>query len=168
MTYYFNISVLILIAILALNLYPLLLAGWTPGGKYALLGAIRSTAQTISYEIGMAFLLLRIIVVRSSEIVLRNMIHGMARASLGVSLPMVRVWLVTAFAESNRTPFDFSEGERELVSGFNVEYRSTCFAIIFMAEYGIILALRLVTSLLAVRGILDEVRMFGIVVVRFL
>jgi len=115
---------------------------------------MRGVAQTISYEIRMALFLIRVLRVAgglrwgalaegSQEF---SMLLGRAPALLG--------WLVCCVAESNRTPFDFAEGESELVSGFNVEYGGGPFAAIFMAEYASILALRALTASLAYRGVL--------------
>lgn len=104
-------------------------------------------AQTISYEVRLALLLISFIsvVTRVNLVSLGNL----SRAPLlMLILPLIFIWLLSALAETNRTPFDFAEGERELVRGFNVEYGAGGFALIFMAEYGIILLLRGVRALL--------------------
>jgi len=142
------LSAILLLVILSFNLYPLLLAGWASNRKYALIGAMRGVAQTISYEIRLALLLLRILRI-FGEYELRSILGEMTPVSLGlVAGPLLVLWLISRVAETNRTPFDFAEGESELVSGFNVEYAGGGFALIFMAEYASILFLSLLTALL--------------------
>jgi NADH-ubiquinone oxidoreductase chain 1 len=141
-------SSLLLLVILSLNLYPLLIAGWASNRKYAIIGAMRGVAQTISYEIRLALILLRFLVVNKRA----DMAGWLANSPpflLGALMaPLLVLWLVSCVAETNRTPFDFAEGESELVSGFNIEYGGGGFAMIFMAEYARILFLRLLSSLL--------------------
>lgn len=135
-----------------LNVYGTLLAGWASNSKYALLGAIRAVAQTISYEVSLALILLFVLFVcsRFSFLDIKRMYGGLW---LGMLLfPIALVWFVSCVAETNRAPFDFAEGESELVSGFNVEYRGGGFALIFMAEYGNILVISLFTSILFFGG----------------
>jgi len=140
--------IILLLLVLGLGLYPLLLRGWASNSSYGLIGALRGVAQTISYEICLATIFICFFVT----------VGGLRLSSIVVSGPEVNVfllgfiiglWFVTALAETNRTPFDFAEGESELVSGFNVEYGAAGFALIFMAEYGIILLLRTITIILA-------------------
>lgn len=144
----YRFSAILLLMILRLNVYPLLLRGWGSTNKYAMLGSLRRVAQTISYEIRLALILLVILVYYSClrfEFCLRHKIYTM---TFLVSPSIFCLWFVSRLAETNRTPFDFSEGERELVSGFNVEYGAGGFAIIFIAEYGSILFLRALTRVL--------------------
>lgn len=137
-------SFLLLLTILSLNIYPLLLSGWASRRKYAFIGGLRGVAQTISYEIRLAFLVMSLFVL--------SCVRRFSREELGVNYisfyPLMGLWAVSCVAELNRTPFDFSEGESELVSGFNIEYGSVKFALIFMAEYAIILTLRLLRAVL--------------------
>jgi NADH-ubiquinone oxidoreductase chain 1 len=121
------------------------MAGWCSNRKYALLGVMRRIAQTISYEIRMAVLFLCCLLLLGSASFRFFMYIG--KVWLLVLLPpLIIVWVVTVLAETNRAPFDFAEGESELVSGFNIEYAAGPFAFIFMAEYRSILAMRVLTG----------------------
>jgi NADH-ubiquinone oxidoreductase chain 1 len=144
----FSFSGLLLLVILRLNLYPLLLAGWASNRKYAFVGAVRGVAQTISYEIRLALIVLSLLrLSKKSEIT--GWLEGRNPGSLfRLAGPLMLLWWVSCVAETNRTPFDFAEGESELVSGFNVEYGAGGFALIFMAEYASILFLSLLTAAL--------------------
>lgn len=131
----FTHSVLLMIVLLRFRVYPLLLSGWSSNRKYSILGALRGVAQTISYEIRLSVVLMFLLIVCMS---LRLFNIRVIRHWYGVGfVSPVRLflWLISFLAETNRTPFDFSEGESELVSGFNIEYCRTGFAILFMAEY---------------------------------
>nr|AAL04459.1 NADH dehydrogenase subunit 1 [Ceraesignum maximum] len=149
---YFKWGVLFFLCVSALNVYGTLLAGWSSNSKYALLGCLRAVAQTISYEVSMVLILLFplfvsgtfsfIEVKESQEILWLLFLMG----------PISLMWFVTAVAETNRAPFDFAEGESELVSGFNIEYGSVGFAMIFLAEYANILVMGLFTALFFVGG----------------
>ena len=133
----FKFSMILFIIILRVGVYPLLLMGWASNRKYAILGSLRGVAQTISYEISLALILI------SLALVVFRINFGSVeiRSKLLILIaPMVFVlWFVIIIAETNRTPFDFSEGESELVSGFNIEYSSVGFVLIFLAEYARIL-----------------------------
>lgn len=141
----FSFRVLILLVIIRVTVYPVLLAGWASNSKFSRLGAIRNVAQTISYEIALALLISVIIlnfrIIRTSENC-RNFINLTAIPRLLV------IWIIVALAETNRTPFDFAEGERELVSGFNTEYSRNKFAAVFIAEYASIYFLRALSAVL--------------------
>ena len=140
-----DFSLLILIILLGLGLYPILLRRWASNRSYASLGMLRGVAQTISYEVSLALILLRFFRIRG-DLRMEELI-SLTRINLSIALiPLIMVWVVVAMAETRRTPFDFAEGERELVSGFNIEYGAVGFAIIFIAEYGIILFFRGVTT----------------------
>ena len=141
-------SALLFLVILRLNLYPLLLAGWSSNSKYALVGAMRGVAQTISYEIRLALLLLSALVLRGATEV-EGWLETVSRGvGLWLIAPLLLLWVVSCVAETNRTPFDFAEGESELVSGFNIEYGAAGFALIFMAEYARILMLSLLRAIM--------------------
>lgn len=143
----FDFRIILLILILGLGLYPLLVAGWARNRRFALVGGLRGVAQTISYEVRLALILIVFIVVRRS--LASHQLGELRRFPLLlVRGPACVLWLISALAETNRTPFDFAEGERELVSGFNIEYGAGGFALIFMAEYRSIILLRALTSLL--------------------
>ena len=131
----------------SLRVYSVVVSGWCSNRKYALLGAMRSVAQTISYEIRMAIFFLCGLLIIGGVRFFSFLFNG--KVWLAVCLPrLFLVWLVTVLAETNRAPFDFAEGESELVSGFNIEYSSGLFAFIFIAEYARILALRVLRILL--------------------
>nr|YP_010241718.1 NADH dehydrogenase subunit 1 [Aporrhais serresiana]QTI82406.1 NADH dehydrogenase subunit 1 [Aporrhais serresiana] len=149
---YFKWGVLFFLCVSALNVYGTLLAGWASNSKYALLGSLRAIAQTISYEVSMALVLLfpLFIVGTFSFIEMKDSQSLIWLAFL--MLPISFIWFVTCVAETNRAPFDFAEGESELVSGFNIEYGSAGFALIFLAEYANILVMSLFTALLFFGG----------------
>ena len=128
----------IIIIVIRFGVYPLLLAGWSSNRKYAILGGLRGVSQTISYEIRLALIILTFLVYLngySLEIMLLNSSY----ISLLILRPMIILLrVVSCSTKTTRTPFDFSEGESELVSRFNVEYGVGGFALIFIAEYAII------------------------------
>ena len=141
----FIFSIIIFLIILRFGVYPLLLAGWSSNRKYALIGGLRGVAQTISYEIRLALILL-IFLIYYCTYNIEFLNYKALRISILRISPFIRFfWLISCLAETNRTPFDFSEGESELVSGFNIEYGSGGFALIFIAEYARIYFLRAVS-----------------------
>nr|ARI50069.1 NADH dehydrogenase subunit 1 [Margarites vorticiferus] len=149
---YLTWGILFFLCVSSLNVYGTLLAGWSSNSKYALLGAIRAVAQTISYEVSLALIVLFVLFSCESFSLLE--IKG-AFGELWLTflfIPISLVWLVCCIAETNRAPFDFAEGESELVSGFNVEYSAGGFALIFLAEYASILVMSLLTAVLFFGG----------------
>jgi len=149
-SFYFNLSirfrVLFLLMLLRLRVYPVMLMGWRSRRKYAKLGAIRNVAQRISYEVSLALIILILIVV---DLFLNfGELFDIKLCSLLILPGLLVIWLIARLRETNRTPFDFSEGERELVSGFNVEFSRYKFAMIFMAEYARIYFLSSLTVVL--------------------
>nr|AVW86213.1 NADH dehydrogenase subunit 1 [Euthalenessa festiva] len=145
-SHFLKFGVLLFLAISSLNVYTTLAAGWSSNSKYSLLGALRSVAQTISYEVSMALILLgSLVLITSFNLSIINL--EQLSWIMILSLPSFMTWFSTALAETNRTPFDFAEGESELVSGFNTEYSSGSFALIFMAEYTNIIMISLLSSL---------------------
>lgn len=137
-TFRWKFSVGLFLSLLALNSYPLFISGWSSSRKYSLMGATRGIAQSISYEIRLAILIIGFLSL-SHSLTVYTMINPHFKRYLIISSPALLFWFICCVAETNRSPFDFSEGESELVSGFNVEYGATSFALIFMAEYGIII-----------------------------
>jgi len=129
-----------------------MIAGWSSNSNYSLLGGLRSVAQTISYEVRLALILLSFLVLISSLRIFDLVFFQHYVWFFFVGIPLGMVWFVSRLAETNRTPFDFAEGESELVSGFNIEYRSGGFALIFLAEYSNILFMRIFFSLLFLGG----------------
>lgn len=140
----YQYGVLIFLMILRVSIYPLILTGWRAKNKFTTIGRMRRIAQTISYEIRLIFVILSFVFLLkflSPKQVLRS-----GYSSLLIFPSLIPIWLTILLAETNRTPFDFAEGERELVSGFNTEYRASKFAIIFMTEYAIIYLFSYFTS----------------------
>nr|APX40953.1 NADH dehydrogenase subunit 1 [Galeruca luctuosa] len=135
----FNLTILFFLAISSLSVYTIMLAGWSSNSNYSLLGSLRSVAQTISYEVSLALILMSFLFLILSVSLIDMIKYQEYIWFLYLLLPLCFMWLVSSLAETNRTPFDFAEGESELVSGFNVEYSSGGFAMIFLAEYGNIL-----------------------------
>ncbi|YP_009663661.1 NADH dehydrogenase subunit 1 (mitochondrion) [Diorhabda carinulata] len=135
----FNLTILFFLAVSSLSVYTIMLAGWSSNSNYSLLGSLRSVAQTISYEVSLALILMSFLFLILSVNLIDLIKYQEFIWFMYLLLPLCFMWLVSSLAETNRTPFDFAEGESELVSGFNVEYSSGGFAMIFLAEYGNIL-----------------------------
>lgn len=141
--YSFNLGVLFFLCVTRLRVYIVIIAGWSSNSNYALLGGLRSVAQTISYEVSLVLILLRFIFLIGNYNFLNFYIFQIYIWFIIFCFPLALVWFASCLAETNRTPFDFAEGESELVSGFNVEYRRGGFALIFLAEYSRILFIRI-------------------------
>nr|AFO73313.1 NADH dehydrogenase subunit 1 [Anopheles dirus A]AFO73326.1 NADH dehydrogenase subunit 1 [Anopheles dirus A] len=137
--YSFNLGVLFFLCCTSLGVYTVMIAGWSSNSNYALLGGLRAVAQTISYEVSLALILLSFIFLIGNYNFLFFYNYQAYTWFIVFCFPLGLVWLASCLAETNRTPFDFAEGESELVSGFNVEYSSGGFALIFLAEYSSIL-----------------------------
>lgn len=123
-------------------------AGWASNSKFSLLGGFRAVAQTISYEVRLAITLLSLVLARGTfawEGFLSSFLKG---SLLLIRCPLALIWVISSLAETNRTPFDFAEGESELVSGFNTEYSAGGFALFFLAEYSRIIFLSLLFRVL--------------------
>nr|QIJ98701.1 NADH dehydrogenase subunit 1 [Chionea crassipes gracilistyla] len=148
----FNLGVLFFLCCLSLGVYTVMIAGWSSNSNYALLGGLRAVAQTISYEVSLALILMSFILLISSFSLFDLYKYQKFIWFIFISFPMMLVWFVSCLAETNRTPFDFAEGESELVSGFNVEYSSGGFALIFLAEYASILFMSMLLILLFIGG----------------
>nr|YP_010470987.1 NADH dehydrogenase subunit 1 [Allogalathea elegans]UVF62816.1 NADH dehydrogenase subunit 1 [Allogalathea elegans] len=148
----FNMGVLFFLCCLSLGVYSTMSAGWSSNCKYSLLGSLRAVAQTISYEVSLALVLLSFIFLVGGFNLEMFSLYQEKVWFIWLTFPLSLVWLASCLAETNRTPFDFSEGESELVSGFNTEYSSGGFALIFMAEYASILFMSMLFSLLFLGG----------------
>lgn len=155
-----NVGVLYLFAVSSLSVYGIILAGWSSNSKYAFLGAIRSAAQMISYEVSIGFIVVVVVITAGSfnlsEIVL-------AQTKVWYILPHIPAFLmffVSALAETNRHPFDLPEAEAELVSGYNVEYSAMGFALFFLGEYANMLLMSALTSILFLGGWLPIFNIF--------
>nr|CAQ37673.1 NADH dehydrogenase subunit I [Triatoma infestans] len=133
--YNFSFGVLFFLCCTGMGVYGVLLSGWSSNSNYALLGGLRSVAQTISYEVSMALILICMLVFIFSFNFVDFMKYQEYVWFIFFSFPLFFCWFSSCLAETNRSPFDFAEGESELVSGFNVEYSSGGFAFIFLSEY---------------------------------
>nr|YP_010046672.1 NADH dehydrogenase subunit 1 [Ochlerotatus nigrithorax]YP_010046737.1 NADH dehydrogenase subunit 1 [Ochlerotatus vittiger]QPJ78603.1 NADH dehydrogenase subunit 1 [Ochlerotatus nigrithorax]QPJ78681.1 NADH dehydrogenase subunit 1 [Ochlerotatus vittiger] len=146
--YSFNLGVLFFLCITSLGVYTVMVAGWSSNSNYALLGGLRAVAQTISYEVSLALILLSFIFLIGNYNFLNFYLYQKYMWFIVFCFPLAMVWFASCLAETNRTPFDFAEGESELVSGFNVEYSSGGFALIFLAEYSSILFMSMLFSVI--------------------
>nr|YP_009048515.1 NADH dehydrogenase subunit 1 [Aprasia parapulchella]AHL17030.1 NADH dehydrogenase subunit 1 [Aprasia parapulchella] len=143
-----NLGLLFLLALSSLTVYSILWSGWASNSKYALLGALRAVAQTISYEITLAIILLSTIML-SGGFTTQALMETQEKTWLILcSWPLTMMWYISTLAETNRAPFDLTEGESELVSGFNVEYSAGPFALFFLAEYANILMMNTLSCIL--------------------
>jgi len=152
-----NLSVLYVMAISSIGIYSILMSGWSSNSKYAFFGAIRAAAQMISYEVSIGLIIISVVVAAGSLNLSKIVI---AQQDLYFFLPLFPAFImffVSSLAETNRAPFDLSEGESELVSGFNVEYSAMTFALFFLAEYSHIIFMSLLTSTLFLGGYLSPI-----------
>ncbi len=147
-----NLGILYLFAISSLNVYGIVLAGWSSNSKYAYLGALRSAAQMISYEISISFIVLTV-VLSSGSFNLSTIVLAQTKTWFIVPLlPMFIIFYISMLAETNRHPFDLPEAEAELVSGYNVEYSAMTFALFFLAEYSNMLLMSSFAAILFLGG----------------
>nr|BAF80122.1 NADH dehydrogenase subunit 1 [Vespertilio murinus] len=143
-----NLGILFMLALSSLAVYAILWSGWASNSKYALIGALRAVAQTISYEVTLAIIILSILLMNGS-FTLSTLITTQEYIWLMMpSWPLTMMWFISTLAETNRAPFDLTEGESELVSGFNVEYAGGPFALFFLAEYANIIMMNALTTVL--------------------
>nr|AMD83882.1 NADH dehydrogenase subunit 1 [Aphanotorulus emarginatus] len=143
-----NLGVLFILAISSLAVYSILGSGWASNSKYALIGALRAVAQTISYEVSLGLILLSVIVFTGGFTL---QMFNTTQETIWLLLPawpLAAMWYISTLAETNRAPFDLTEGESELVSGFNVEYAGGPFALFFLAEYANILLMNTLSAIL--------------------
>nr|YP_010354997.1 NADH dehydrogenase subunit 1 [Rhinogobius filamentosus]UOG84845.1 NADH dehydrogenase subunit 1 [Rhinogobius filamentosus] len=143
-----NLSILFILALSSLAVYSILGSGWASNSKYALIGALRAVAQTISYEVSLGLILLSTIIF-TGGFTLQT--FSTAQESIWLlfpAWPLAAMWYISTLAETNRAPFDLTEGESELVSGFNVEYAGGPFALFFLAEYANILLMNTLSATL--------------------
>nr|UPL65919.1 NADH dehydrogenase subunit 1 [Pilophorus typicus] len=146
--YYFSYGVLFFLCCTGMGVYGVMLCGWSSNSNYALLGCIRAVAQTISYEVSMALVIICLLIYTYGYDFFNFMFYQNYVWFMFVSLPLFFCWMSSCLAETNRSPFDFAEGESELVSGFNVEYSSGGFAYIFLSEYSNIIFMSLLTCII--------------------
>nr|YP_009442072.1 NADH dehydrogenase subunit 1 [Pleuronichthys japonicus]ARK36797.1 NADH dehydrogenase subunit 1 [Pleuronichthys japonicus] len=143
-----NLGILFVLALSSLAVYSILGSGWASNSKYALIGALRAVAQTISYEVSLGLILLNIIIFSGSFTLQTFNTTQEAIWLIVPAWPLAAMWYVSTLAETNRAPFDLTEGESELVSGFNVEYAGGPFALFFLAEYSNILLMNTLSAVL--------------------
>jgi len=160
-----NLGILYIFAISSLNVYGLILAGWASNSKYAFLGALRSTAQMISYEISIGFIVLSIAVCVGS-LNLSKIVLAQKEVWLLIPLfPLFVMFYISMLAETNRHPFDLPEAEAELVSGYNVEYSAMTFALFFLGEYSNMLLMCALSSILFFGGWLPPFDIFPLTII---
>jgi NADH-quinone oxidoreductase subunit H len=147
-----NVGVLYLFAVSSLSVYGIILSGWSSNSKYAFLGAIRSAAQMISYEVSIGFIVVTVVICAGSFNLSEIVLAQKKIWFLVPLLPMFLMFFVSALAETNRHPFDLPEAEAELVSGYNVEYSAMGFALFFLGEYANMLLMSILTSILFLGG----------------
>ncbi len=158
-----NAGLLYLLAMTSLGVYGIILAGWASNSRYALLGAMRSAAQVISYELAMGLCLVCVLVLAGS-LNLTDIVHAQAGGKGFFSwfwlplLPVFVIYFISGVAETNRAPFDVAEGESEIVAGFHVEYSGSAFAIFFLAEYANMILVSFLASVLFLGGWLSPLQ----------
>nr|QLE11280.1 NADH dehydrogenase subunit 1 [Prionodon linsang]QLE11316.1 NADH dehydrogenase subunit 1 [Prionodon linsang]QLE11326.1 NADH dehydrogenase subunit 1 [Prionodon linsang]QLE11334.1 NADH dehydrogenase subunit 1 [Prionodon linsang] len=143
-----NLGVLFMLAMSSLAVYSILWSGWASNSKYALIGALRAVAQTISYEVTLAIILLSVLLMNGSFTLATLITTQEYMWLIFPAWPLAMMWFISTLAETNRAPFDLTEGESELVSGFNVEYAAGPFALFFLAEYANIIMMNILTTIL--------------------
>lgn len=147
-----NVGILYFFAISSLSVYGIIIAGWASHSKYALFGALRSAAQMISYEVSMGFILVTVIVLAGS-LNLSDIVLAQQKIWFFIPLfPLFVIFFISALAETNRTPFDLSEAESELVAGFHVEYSALPFALFFLGEYANMILMSAMSTILFLGG----------------
>ncbi len=163
-----NAGLLFLMAVISIEVYGVIIAGWASNSKYAFLGAMRATAQMVSYEVSLGFALICVLLISSSlklGVIVAHQGQGMF-ADMGLGflswnwlplLPMFVIYFISGLAETNRAPFDVVEGEAEIVAGHMVEYSGMAFALFFLAEYANMILVSVMTSILFLGGWLSPV-----------
>lgn len=150
-----NAGLLYILAISSIGVYGVVVAGWASNSKYAFLGALRSSAQKVSYEIAMGFALVTVIMTAGS-MNLTEIVNGQRGGMLYwywiPLLPMLIVYFIAGVAETNRAPFDVAEGESEIVAGFHVDYSGMTFAVFFLAEYAMMILIAFLTAIMFMGG----------------
>ncbi|MDB5372216.1 MAG: NADH-quinone oxidoreductase subunit NuoH, partial [Belnapia sp.] len=147
-----NVGILYLFAVSSLGVYGVIIAGWASNSKYAFLGALRSAAQMVSYEVSIGFVIVTVLLCVGS-LNLSDIVRAQERVWFFIPLfPMFIIFFISALAETNRAPFDLPEGESELVAGFFVEYSSMSFALFFLGEYANMILMSALTTILFLGG----------------
>lgn len=150
-----NAGILYVFAMSSLGVYGVLIAGWASNSKYAMFGALRSTAQTVSYEIAMGFALVGVLLAAGSmnlTDIVNSQKGGLLHWWFVPLLPLFLVFWIAGIAETNRAPFDLAEGESEIVAGFHVEYSGIGFALFFLSEYASMILISVMLSIMFLGG----------------
>nr|YP_010954487.1 NADH dehydrogenase subunit 1 [Euparatettix tridentatus]WMV02043.1 NADH dehydrogenase subunit 1 [Euparatettix tridentatus] len=153
-----DLGLLFILCVMSLGVYGLMIAGWSSNSNYSLLGSLRSVAQTVSYEVSLSIIMLSLFVLIGAY----NLVYFIYYNFwfFIICFPLFLCFYGSCLAETNRTPFDFAEGESELVSGFNVEYGGAGFALIFLAEYSMIIFMSFLIVLFFFGGDFDSLFFF--------
>jgi NADH-quinone oxidoreductase subunit H len=147
-----NVGVLYLLAISSLGVYGIIMAGWASNSRYAFLGGLRSAAQMVSYEIAIGLIIINVLITAGS-LNLSAIVRAQEHLWFFIPhFPMFAIFVVAVLAETNRHPFDLPEAEAELVAGYNVEYSSMPFALFFLGEYGNMILMSAICSVLFLGG----------------
>nr|YP_010946595.1 NADH dehydrogenase subunit 1 [Margattea multipunctata]WGO57313.1 NADH dehydrogenase subunit 1 [Margattea multipunctata] len=165
----FEMGVLFFLSCTSLGVYTIMIAGWSSNSNYSLLGGLRAVAQSISYEVSLGLIILSFVfLVGSYNLIYLNYFQKYMWL-IFIFFPLGLIWFASSLAETNRTPFDFAEGESELVSGFNVEYSGGGFALIFLAEYASILFMSMLMIMIFFGGDVNSFFFyFSLVVISFM
>jgi NADH-quinone oxidoreductase subunit H len=153
-------GLLYIMAITSMGVYGVVVAGWASNSKYAFLGAMRSAAQIVSYEIAMGFALVGVLMAAQSlnlVDIVKGQSGGITQWYIWPLFPLFMVYLISGVAETNRAPFDVAEGESEIVAGFHVEYSGMAFAVFFLAEYANMILIASLTTIMFMGGWLSPV-----------
>lgn len=159
-----NAGLLYILAMTSVGVYGVIIAGWASNSKYAFLGAMRSAAQIVAYEIAMGFALIGVLMVAGSlnlGDIVRAQSGGFFSWFLIPLLPLAVVYFISGVAETNRAPFDVAEGESEIVAGFHVDYSGMAFAVFFLAEYANMIMIAALTSIMFLGGWMSPIDGFG-------
>jgi len=152
-----NVGILYLFAVSSLGVYGIVIAGWASNSKYAFLGALRSAAQMVSYEVSMGLVIVTVLLCAGS-LNLTAIVHAQERIWFFIPLfPMFVVFFISILAETNRAPFDLPEGESEIVGGFHVEYGAMTFGLFFLGEYAHMILMSAMTAILFLGGWLSPI-----------
>ncbi|WP_282608190.1 NADH-quinone oxidoreductase subunit NuoH [Pelagibius sp. Alg239-R121] len=158
-----NVGILYLFAISSLGVYGVIMAGWASNSKYPFLGALRSAAQMVSYEVSMGFVIITVLICVGS-LNLTDIVMAQKTIWFAVPLlPMFVIFFISILAETNRSPFDLPEGESELVAGFFVEYSAMTFALFFLGEYANMILMSAMTVILFMGGWLPPLEILGFI-----
>nr|YP_010693556.1 NADH dehydrogenase subunit 1 [Scolytoplatypus wugongshanensis]WCB99747.1 NADH dehydrogenase subunit 1 [Scolytoplatypus wugongshanensis] len=164
----FSLSILFILSVSSMSVYSIMMAGWSSNSNYAMLGSLRAVAQVISYEVSLILILLSFLFMIMSLDIFDLLVYQKFIWFFFLFSGLSGMLVISLFAETNRSPFDFAEGESELVSGFNVEYSSGGFAMLFLAEYASILFMSLISTIFILGGSLDFLMFVKIIMLSFI